>query len=221
MGGKLPYRLFRPRHYDPSRKYPLILVLHGSSSRGSDNLKQMSASDGPLYWASEAVQEIQEAFVVAPQSDPKYAPTWVRAWRAPAQQDPKRPEPLELAVSLVAELGKEFSLDEKRVYAVGYSMGAFGAWIGASRHPNLFAAAVPIAGGGDPTHIVETKAKVWAFHGTADRVVGVARSRQMVEALQQSGAEVRYTEYPGVGHELWELVYEEADLPGWLFEQSR
>ncbi len=194
QGGKLPYRLFRPANYDPDRKYPLILVLHGASSRGTDNLKQLEDSNGPMYWASGAVQALQQAFVVAPQSDPRYAPTWVRAWRSPARPDPKRPEPLELAMSLVRELRKEFSLDSDRLYLVGYSMGGFGAWIGASRHPDLFAAAVPIAGGGDPTDIVGTTANIWAFHGAADRAVPVRRSRQMVDALKKAGVDVRYTE---------------------------
>lgn len=221
LGGRLLYRIFKPANYDPKKKYPLILVLHGASSRGTDNRSQLANSNGPLYWASPAVQNLQEAFVVAPQSDPQYAPTWVRSWRPPARPNPKRPEPLELAVSLVKQLGSEFSLDSDRLYLVGFSMGGFGAWIGASRHPDLFAAAVPIAGGGDPSHIPGTSAKIWAFHGTTDKTVPIRRSRQMVDALKKAGATVRFTEYPGVGHEAWRLVYQEPELPQWLFEQSR
>ena len=220
-GAVLPYRLFVPDGYDPKRKYPLILVLHGASSRGSDNQQQMSDSDGARYWASGPVQSLQQAFVVAPQADPKYAPTWVRAWRPPAAQDPKRPEPLEMSVDLIDTLGEEFSIDRSRLYVVGYSMGGFGAWLAASRHPGLFAAAVPIAGGGDPSYIVGTSAKVWAFHGTTDQVVPITRSRQMVDALKKAGKDVKYTEYPGVNHEAWKLVYEEPELPVWLFQQSR
>jgi len=220
-GAVLPYRLFVPGGYDPERKYPLILVLHGASSRGHDNQLQMSDSDGPRYWASGSVQNLQQAFVVAPQADPQYAPTWVRAWRPPPAQDPKRPEPLELSVELLDELSKEFSIDQSRLYVVGYSMGGFGAWLVTSRHPDLFAAVVPIAGGGDPSYIVGSSAKIWAFHGTTDKVVPIARSRQMVDALKTAGKDVKYTEYPGVNHEAWKLVYEEPELPVWLFEQSR
>lgn len=220
-GAMLPYRLFIPEGYDPKRKYPLILVLHGASSRGHDNQRQMSDSDGPRYWASAEVQGLQQAFVVAPQADPQYAPTWVRAWRPPPSQDPKRPEPLEMSVELLDELSKEFSIDRSRLYVVGYSMGGFGAWLVASRHPHLFAAAVPIAGGGDPSYIVGTSAKIWAFHGTTDKVVPTARSRQMVDALKKAGKDVKYTEFPGVNHQVWKLVYEEPELPDWLFRQSR
>ena len=126
-----------------------------------------------------------------------------------------------MSVELIDELAREFSIDRARLYVVGYSMGGFGAWLVASRHPQLFAAAVPIAGGGDPSYIVGTTAKIWAFHGTIDKVVPVGRSRQMVDALKQAGQDVRYTEYPGVNHQAWKLVYEEPELPGWLFEQSR
>lgn len=220
-GAVLPYRLFVPKGYDPQREYPLILVLHGASSRGADNQRQLADSDGPRYWASSLVQSRQQAFVVAPQADPQYAPTWVRAWRPPAKQDPKRPEPLELSVDLLGELTKEYSVDRSRLYVVGFSMGGFGAWLAASRHPELFAAAVPIAGGGDPSYIGGTSAKIWAFHGTTDKVVPVSRSRQMVDALKKAGKDVKYTEYPGVNHQAWKLVYEEPELPGWLFEQSR
>ncbi|MDA1235410.1 MAG: prolyl oligopeptidase family serine peptidase, partial [Acidobacteria bacterium] len=220
-GAVLPYRLFMPDGYDPKRKYPLILVLHGASSRGHDNQQQLSDSDGPRYWASAQVQTLQQAFVVAPQADPQYSPTWVRAWRPPVKQDPKRPEPLELSVDLIEDLSKEFSIDRSRLYVVGYSMGGFGAWLVASRHPDLFAAVVPIAGGGDPSYIVGTSAEIWAFHGTTDKVVPVRRSRQMVAALKKAGKDVKYTEYPGVNHKIWRLVYQEAELPVWLFKQSR
>jgi len=217
----LPYRLFTPEGYDPKRKYPLILVLHGASSRGSDNQQHLANSDGPRYWASGQVQTLQQAFVLAPQADPQYAPTWVRAWRPPATQDPMRPEPLELSVDLIDELAKEFSIDRARLYVVGYSMGGFGAWLVASRHPDLFAAAVPIAGGGDPSYISGTSAKIWAFHGSTDKIVPVRRSREMVDALKSAGKDVKYTEYPGVDHASWSLVYREAELPVWLFQQSR
>ena len=33
----LPYRILLPQHYDASKKYPLILVLHGAGERGNDN----------------------------------------------------------------------------------------------------------------------------------------------------------------------------------------
>ena len=60
---------------------------------------------------------------------------------------------------------------------------------------------------------------VWIFHG-ADDIVPVTESRRMTEAMKQIGAEVRYTEYPGVGHPCWNKAYEEPKLFPWLFSKS-
>ena len=38
-GSVLPYRILFPDQYDKSKKYPLVLVLHGAGERGSDNEK--------------------------------------------------------------------------------------------------------------------------------------------------------------------------------------
>jgi predicted peptidase len=60
---------------------------------------------------------------------------------------------------------------------------------------------------------------VWIFHG-ADDIVPVAESRRMTEAMKQIGAEVHYSEYPGVGHPCWSKAYEEPTLFSWLLARS-
>jgi predicted peptidase len=62
---------------------------------------------------------------------------------------------------------------------------------------------------------------VWVFHGDADRTVPVAASREMVEALRQAGANVKYSELPGVGHNAWDTAYRDPELPEWLFAISK
>lgn len=222
-GLRLRYRLFRPPGYDPKRKYPLIVFLHGASGSGADNRKQLTGSRryGIDLWSSEEVQAEHPAFILAPQADPALAPTWVRYWRAAAEPDPMRAEPLEIVVELIAELQHEFSLDADRFYLTGMSMGGFGTWIGISRYPRLFAAATPMCGGGDPLHVGETEAAVWAFHGKLDRVVPVRRSREMIDSLRKAGKNPRYSEYPKVGHQVWRRAFQEPDLVEWLFKQRR
>jgi predicted peptidase len=61
----------------------------------------------------------------------------------------------------------------------------------------------------------------WIFHGADDPVIPPAESRRMAEALEAAGGDVRYTEYPGVGHGAWDPAYGEADLWTWLFAQRR
>jgi predicted peptidase len=127
---------------------------------------------------------------------------------------------------------KEFRGDPKRLYLTGLSMGGFGSIAFAAKRAGQFAAVVPICGGvlrrgeqpppGDP--YAEAAAKigktpVWLFHGGADPTVPVTESRKMEAALKAAGGDVRYTEYPGVGHNSWDKAYAEVDMAKWLFEQ--
>lgn len=219
----LEYRLFSPDRFEPGRRYPLVVFLHGASGLGEENWRQLDGSRlwGTALWTSPEVQERYPSFVLAPQADRRYAPTWVDKWRRPKNPDPAAKEPLELTLDLIDELAAALPVDLDRVYLTGYSMGGFGTWIGVSRHPDRFAAALAICGGGDPSHVVETRAAVWAFHGTADRAVPVRRSREMVRALRKAGKPVRYTEYKGKGHDIWRWVYAEPGLADWLFSHSR
>jgi predicted peptidase len=198
----------------------LILFLHGASARGADNRRQLGGPGqaGTSIWTQHEVQQQHPAFVLAPQAN-RADSRWVRQWRANPARDPAAKEPLELVVELIDSLGQEFAIDPDRLYITGLSMGGFGVWIAISRYPDKFAAALPICGGGDPTAVGGTAARVWAFHGTADTVVPPRRSREMIEALRRAGAAPRYSEYPAVGHNAWERAYREPELAEWLFSQ--
>ncbi len=101
-------------------------------------------------------------------------------------------------------------------------MGGFGTWDALARYPNLFAAAVPICGGADPTTADRyAKLPIWAFHGAKDPVVKVSRSRDIVGALRAVGSEIRYTEYPEAPHDSWTETYKNPELYAWLFAQQK
>ena len=86
----------------------------------------------------------------------------------------------------------------------------------------MFAAAVPICGGGDETRAESiAKVPVWVFHGGQDSVVQTACLRNMVAALKNAGGTPKYTEYPGVGHDSWTHAFKEPELLPWLFAQKR
>jgi predicted peptidase len=219
-GGKLPYRLLKPDNYDPKMSYPLVVFLHGAGERGIDNEKQLI--HGVAEFAKEENRKKYPCFLVAPQCPE--GKKWVEVdWGAASHRMPAEPSPSEvLLLELIAALQKEYRLDSKRIYITGLSMGGFGTWDLIARKPELFAAAVPICGGGDETQAAKIAAiPIWVFHGGKDGVVKVSRSRNMIEAIKKAGGHPKYTEYPEEGHASWIPAYRDADMMKWLFEQKR
>ena len=113
-------------------------------------------------------------------------------------------------------------VDARRVYVTGGSMGGFTTWQLACAHPDWFAAAVPVCGGGQEWFASRLKGMpVWAFHGLLDETVPVEESVRMARAAQKAGADVRLTIYPDVRHEAWERAYADDAMWAWLFAQTR
>jgi poly(3-hydroxybutyrate) depolymerase len=368
-GNVLLYRLYKPKDYDPAKKFPIVVFLHGAGERGNNNTAQVRDA---LYWAREAVQKEHPSFVLAPQcpgsryafqlygtkkeSDQRFADyeksagEW-KMYKLPVGEFPRGAKsfltlvnagdrraatpavgefrnvkvyeeggaagaaidlrkldfskrqgdgrlavsedgsavtltgdlrakgaleytvtsktvvelefrstrqgfvhavgldedeffdyrwanldwaaksgtagksastPMRLTLEALAGLRKEFNLDERRLYVTGLSMGGYGTWDVIWREPRLFAAAVPVCGGGDESKASVIKdIPIWCFHGGADPTVPVARSRNMIKAIEAAGGRPKYTEYRGVGHNSWDRAYSEPELPGWLFGQKR
>ncbi len=218
--GVLKYRILKPNDYDKTKKYPLVLFLHGAGERGDDNKKQLVHA--MTDFASDDVMQKHPAFVIAPQCPTDHK--WVNVdWSADSHEMPVMPsKSMKLSLDLLDALQREFNIDAQRIYVTGLSMGGFGTWDAVQRRPVTFAAAIPVCGGGDPAiaksfdHI-----PIWCFHGGADTVVKPARSRQMIDALKASGGEPKYTEYDGVGHNSWAATYANREVLDWLFKQQR
>jgi predicted peptidase len=127
-----------------------------------------------------------------------------------------------IVFNAIEALEQEFSIDEDRRYVMGESLGGYGSWHFITMHPKLFAAAVPICGGGDPAAAPAiANVPVWAFHGEQDRSVPVARSREMIEAIRNAGGNPKYTEYPDEGHIISKQVTATPGLLDWVFAQKR
>ena len=219
-GFPLPYRLLVPRNYNASMQYPLVLFLHGSDERGTDNIKQLYV--GLNIFAAEKEMEKHPCFIVAPQcpDEMKWADVDWKSDRHIMQKSPT--EALSSSIELVRELPKKFSIDTSRVYVAGYSMGGFGAWEAIQRWPDLFAAAVPVCGGGDETQASRIAGvPVWAFHGALDPLVKVSRSRNMINAVVRAGGMPRYTEYPAINHFSWGFAFSNPSLFDWLFSKKK
>ena len=212
----LPYRMFVPRDYQQTRRYPVLVVLHGAGERGTDNEKHLG--NGVLAFCEAGLQKRHPTFVVYPQC-PEGA-QWVETpWNAGSYDQAKVPlsQPLSAVMGLLGALAAEFTVNVDRILCAGLSIGGYGVWDFVTRFPERCAGAMPICGGGDPSVAARAKAvPIWAFHGAADDVVPVRGSRLMVEALRKAGGPVKYKEFPGADHHVWERVFADPAALNWL-----
>jgi len=124
--------------------------------------------------------------------------------------------------ALLEDAFERYPVDRTRVYLTGLSMGGYGAWGLAGAYPELFAALVPVCGGGDPDTACALKdIPTWAFHGAKDTVIPPSESEKMVEALGACGGDVRLTLYPDLGHDAWTRTYADMALYAWLLKHSK
>lgn len=202
-GKERGYVVYVPRNYDPSKKWPLIVFLHGAGERGDDGLIQ---SDVGLGRAIRTNPERFPCVVVMPQCPSK-------VWWDGALDDVEASYKNTIA---------EYSIDPSRVYLTGLSMGGFATWGYGAKHVDRYAALMPICGGGKPEDVAAlTKVPIWAFHGAVDDVVKVDESRKMVEAVKAAGGKIKYTEYPTLNHNSWDATYGDAEAIKWLLSQKR
>lgn len=221
-GSVIEYRISKPQFPEPGRRYPLILFLHGSGECGTDNIKQSTV--GVPVLLNRLLRAGEPCVVVAPQCSKTN--WWVRGVvRKPGNNLTPQPlmSSLQNAVNLCLHLVEVGIADKERLYVTGLSLGGYGTWEAVQNYPEIFAAAVPICGGGYHGSVAEIrKLPIWVFHGSEDRAVPVACSRVMVEALKRAGnRKLRYTEYEGGKHAIWDRAYAEPELIEWLLKQSR
>jgi predicted peptidase len=213
---RMRYLLFVPKDYDKQKKYPLVLWLHGGGSVGDDLQLLLRYGDkhGVRYFARPDNQSKYPSIIVAPQCPQN------KSWGDPNSEQPTTE--MRLVLEILEKVQADYSIDGRRLYVTGISLGGYGTWDIIGRHPEMFAAAVPICGGGKTSKAsLMVKTAIWAFHGAQDEVVNVSESRKMIMAIRDAGGKPKYTEYNGVGHNSWERAFTEQDLLPWMFAQRR
>lgn len=209
--GDFDYQVYIPFGIENSGSLPVIVFLHGIRERGSGGFVP---TEGALSVILKQYLKQLPAVVLLPQCRPgKY-------WTDPVME--------RMVTQALEEAIEEFNADSKRLYLTGVSMGGYGVWHFASKYSGRFAALVSICGGspfvtGDRFMPIARKVgstPAWLFHGSEDKIVAVSESRELVKALEANQGNVRYSEYAGVGHNVWLNALGEKGLMPWLLAQN-
>jgi len=203
-GGESKYVVFLPEGYDESEEYPTILFLHGAGAQGTDGHKQLMAL-GPAINRRKSSFPFIAVFPQASSGD----------WQPKTGHG-------DLAMAVLDDVMRTYSVEPDRVALSGVSMGGEGTWGLAAAYPEKWSAIIPLCGSGDPESVGRfAHVPCWCFQGGKDTSTSPELSRSMVRALRRAGGQPIYIEYPNVGHNCWDLAYGRDDLFEWLIEQKR
>ncbi len=199
------YAAFVPPSYDASKKWPVIVFLHGAGECGTDGFKQVAQGVGSaILW-----DVAKWPFIVLFPQKPVLRDAWEKYDGA--------------VMAMLDAAKKEWQVDTSRLYLTGLSQGGHGTWAIGAMHKDLWAAIAPICGYGDPKEFAEPLKAMptWVFHGDADTAVPVKQSNDIVAALTAAGGKPKLTVYPGVGHNSWDKAYRDEKLYDWFLEHKR
>ena len=220
-GYVMPYRLYVPKNYDCGETYPLMIFLHGAGERGSDNKLNIEVAL-PHVFDSES-SPARKSIIIAPQcpEDRQWVYTpWERGNYSVDEIVESRE--CEAVMEILKTVASVYNVDRSRIYVTGLSMGGFGTWDLMARHSDIFAAGMPVCGGGDPS-----MAKAYAsipirtFHGAHDGAVPVDGTRELYAAIKAAGGRIKYVEFEDMDHGIWDDVYSDRGNIWWLFSQVK
>jgi predicted peptidase len=225
----LPYRILFPLDFDPSKKYPMVLVLHGAGERGNNNEDQLKY--GARLFLTDSIRNKYPAIVIFPQCPAEGYWSTVKIETDSAtrklkfifQHDAPPTRAMLLLLGLLDEFLDKPFIDKHHVFVGGLSMGGMGTFEIIGRKPNIFAAAFAICGGDNTLNVKKYAKKVplWVFHGEKDSVVPYTHSESIVAAIKEAGGEPRYSLYMHDDHDCWDDAFKEPDFMSWLFSHSK
>lgn len=200
-----PYLQYTPLNFEAEsdKKWPLIICLHGAGERGNDGWSILGHL--PFNHAKPEEGEGLPCFMVAPQCPEN------KFWNCF----------IESLNDFLDDILENLPIDRNRVYLTGLSMGGTGTWCWSIANPERFAAVAPICGTGVYWYAENLVNKpLWAFHGTADDIVPVNESLNMIGRIRQLGGNPMLTLYDNVGHDSWVQAYSNPELYKWMLSQS-
>jgi predicted peptidase len=204
--GKLEYGFYIPENFDKTKSYPLVMFLHGWSANQTVYLE----------WYNSDMQAQHPCFVFTPKTPTDWA-DW-SGWN-----DTSLSESMQAAMHILDSLSCKYPVDTTRLYVYGISMGGEGVFDLLHKLPDKFAAAISICGGGQAWWAENiAKTPLWTFHGSDDKINTPDMTERVYNRLVGIGAkQMRYTNYPGYGHEIWDKAQSEHDFYDWMFSYKK
>jgi predicted peptidase len=220
---QLPYRLFSPDPVNSSGRMPLIVYLHGAGGRGNNNINQLE--NVVQFVTSDGFQQEFRSFVLVPQCPGGHEWVDIKDPSGPLknynQDDIPETIYLKAVIKIIDKMVAADQVDPKRLYIMGFSMGATGTWDFITRHPEKFAAAVIFNGRSDPSKAQRiSRLPLWVFHGKFDKISPITNPRPMIEQLRKFDSKVIYKELFR-GHGIPGIAIKERNLFPWLFSQRK
>lgn len=224
--GNLPYRVLYPENFDPAKKYPLMIFLHGRGESGDNNESQLN--NGGKLFLKDDIRKAFPVITIFPQCP-------VDSYWANVETDTvntkrfftfrKGGSPT-VAMQMLLNftdvmVGKPY-VDKSKVYVGGLSMGGMGTFELLRRMPKTFSAAFSICGGDNVKNVKKYKhVPLWIFHGGLDDVVTPQFSFWIYNELKRFGADPKFSVYPKANHNSWDSAFAEPELLPWVFSHSK
>lgn len=228
----MPYELYVPKKYNPKKKYPLVVALHGTGEVMEPTSALLKKTDMATIWAKDSEAGHNECIVIAPHCTVRYDEddnwTTLNQFARGRTESPFWPMPqLTVVWRLIESLKTEYSIDKDRLYLIGISSGAFGSYVFATDHPDYFAGMIAACGAANPSRITALKGlPMWIFHSDDDPVIVPSYTLEpTLRALDGAGIKYKLTRFPKgqifwqSGHFCWEVLFKDQEVRDWLFAQ--
>lgn len=238
-GQTLPYNIYLPENYSPEKSYPLVLFIHDAGVASNEVKQPLYQGNGATSWAEPEAQARHECIVVAPE----YPYITV-------DDNFNYSHHLDATIALIKDLQKRYSIDSKRIYTTGQSMGCMSSIVLMLKEPDMFAGALLVAGKWKP-EVMKPLAKqnvwiiscegdtssntlqgqaveLWRNNGsqvteaTWDMTLPQAQLSEKADEMRSEGNHLLFTHLTGGNHRAtWFVAYGIRSVQDWLFEQHK
>lgn len=213
----LNYRFLKPQNLEKSKRYPLILVFHGSGAIGQNNTSQMGVLS--KMWLLPKNRKQYPTFVLSPQFPVRSSNYHLDKKRK--VQVSESNEYLDLLLKSIDSLSNHENIDRSRMYVMGFSMGGATTMNAISKRPDLFAASVNMSGISQFDNKQNlTNLPIWIVHGSLDTDNFPQSNFKFYEEMKDIG-KVFLWEYKDKYHNNILSADLIEQMPQWLFKQQK